>query len=148
MKFEDIFTSLQDTLSDLVPHLKPAPFQPEDTTNYKSICFNDPQADNTEWKTLISPYLSSAKSFEIHCWSDESEELALALQYGSIKPYDWEYGTVISGSVTPDFISFLLSLSKPANTVYANKIIPFFSIFLDNGFSSEHYGTENFIRLP
>ena len=28
------------------------------------------------------------------------------------------------------------------------KLLPFFSIFLDNGFSSEHYGTELHITEP
>jgi len=44
--------------------------------------------------------------------------------------------------VTEKFIDYLLSITKPTDTDIYNKMTPFFSIFLDNGFSSEHYGTE------
>ena len=47
--------------------------------------------------------------------------------------------------MTPAFIDFLLSLPKPADTEIYNKMTPFFSLFLDTGFSSEHYGTELYL---
>ncbi len=97
---------------------------------------------NEEWKKIISVKLKSASSFEIHCWNEEQTEIEMALQYGRIKETDWNYGKVIAGAVTKGFADYLLSLPKPADTEAYNKMTPFFSIFLDNGFSSEHYGTE------
>ena len=44
--------------------------------------------------------------------------------------------------VTPEFVRYLLSLPKPANDGGYNKMTPFFTIVLSNGFWSEHYGTE------
>lgn len=66
----------------------------------------------------------------------------LALQYGNHKQTDWAFGKIVSGSVTPEFLQMLLGLPKPTDTEIYNKMTPFFSIFFDNGFSSEHYGTE------
>ena len=97
---------------------------------------------NEEWKKIISVKLKSASRFEIHCWNEEQTEIEMALQYGRIKETDWNYGKVIAGAVTKGFADYLLSLPKPADTEAYNKMTPFFSIFLDNGFSSEHYGTE------
>ena len=97
---------------------------------------------NEEWKKIISVKLKSASSFEIHCWNEEQAEIEMALQHGRIKKTDWSYGKVIAGAVTKEFADYLLSLPKPADTEAYNKMTPFFSIFLDNGFSSEHYGTE------
>lgn len=49
---------------------------------------------------------------------------------------------MITGKVTPEFAEMLLNTPKPVDIEIYNKMTPFFSIFLDNGFSSEHYGTE------
>ena len=66
----------------------------------------------------------------------------MALRYGRLKETGWSYGKVIEGKVTEEMVDFLLSLPKPTDTEVYNKMTPFFSVFLDNGFSSEHYGTE------
>lgn len=100
------------------------------------------QAGYLQWKAAIKQKLFSAGSFEIHCWSDESEWTEKALQYGTLKKTDWSYGNVVCGKVTPEFIEMLLNMPRPADTEPHPKMTPFFSIFLDNGFSSEHYGTE------
>ena len=113
---------------------------------YTLITFDYTQSTNQEWKTLIREYLHSAKSFEIHCWTEEPEWIELALRYGEFKETDWAYGKVVSGEVTPDFVELILNQPKPADTEIYNKMTPFFSIFLDNGFSSSHYGTE--VYLP
>lgn len=97
---------------------------------------------NEEWKRIMSAKLGSASRFEIHCWNDEREEIEMALRYGSLKEMEWEYGKAIEGIVTDAFIGYLLSFPKPTDIGIYNKMTPFFSIFLDNGFSSEHYGTE------
>ena len=104
------------------------------------------ETTDQKWKDLIREQLSSAKSFEIHCWADESEWIELALRYGQLKETDWAYGKVVIGEVTPDFATMILDLPKPpGNEMERNRMTPFFSIFLDNGFSSEHYGTEVYL---
>lgn len=97
---------------------------------------------NEEWKAIMSEKLATASRFEIHCWNEEQKETEMALQYGRLKKTEWRYGKVIEGAVTKELAEFLLSLPKPSDTEVYNKMTPFFSIFLDNGFSSEHYGTE------
>ena len=97
---------------------------------------------NTEWKEIMSSQLAKATRFQIHCWNEETKEIEMALQFGTIIDYPWKYGTVISGTVTQKFKEYLLSLPKPTDCEIYNKMTPFFSIFLDDNFSSEHYGTE------
>ena len=93
------------------------------------------------WKQVMAEKLKSATRFEIHCWEDEEPWYRLALNYGNEKKTTWR-GKIVTGSVTPSFCDMLLGLPEPTDKVIANKFTPFFSIFLDNGFSSEHYGTE------
>ncbi|MBS4961346.1 MAG: hypothetical protein KHZ62_11130 [Clostridiales bacterium] len=113
--------------------IKPIPF----------LYWNDSsKTAHEKWKKIMRRNLKASKTFEIHCWKDEIEEIQLALAFGSIKNTSWTFGTVIEGDVTPNFTDFLLSLPKPIDTEIVDKMTPFFSIFLDNGFSSEHYGTE------
>ena len=97
---------------------------------------------NEKWKEIIAVYLKGAINFEIHCWDGEIEEIAAAPSYGELKKADWQYGKIIVGLVTLEFIDFLLEQEKPEDTDIYNKMTLFFSIFLDNGFSSEHYGIE------
>lgn len=65
----------------------------------------------------------------------------MALRYGTEKETGWR-GKIVAGPVTPAFCDMLLNLAEPSDKEIVNKFTPFFSIFLDNGFSSEHYGTE------
>ena len=67
--------------------------------------------------------------------------------YGVLYGILWlmHHGTVVEGPVTEAFSQMLLGLPKPADIEIYNKMTPFFSIFLDNGFSSSHYGTEVYI---
>lgn len=109
------------------------------------IAFDDTQSTHAAWKGILEPQLRRAASFEIHCWAEETEEIAAALPFGQRKDTDWPWGTVIAGAVTPEFTDFLLSLPKPTDTEIYNKMTPFFSLFLDTGFSSEHYGTELYL---
>lgn len=95
-----------------------------------------------EWKNIMAQKLKTASSFEIHCWNEEVEEIKAALRYGGLKETGWGYGKVIAGTVTERFVCELLAAPKPSDTEVYNKMTPYFSIFLDNGFSSEHYGTE------
>lgn len=95
-----------------------------------------------EWKKILAYQLSCAKFYEIHMWENETESIELALKYGHKKEFDWKHGTVVAGEITPEFIEMLLTLPKPEDTKHFGMLTPFFSIFLDSGFSSEHYGCE------
>ena len=59
-----------------------------------------------------------------------------------LKASVWKNGKIIVGNVTPEFTSFLLGLTKPTDTELCNKMTPFFTIVLDNGFCSAHYVAE------
>lgn len=108
----------------------------------KQIDFDCTQATNEEWKEIIKEQLLTAKIFEIHCWNEETAWIAYALPYGTLQKNDWQYGKIIRGQVSPEFIQMMTHLPKPQDNEVYNKMTPFFSVFLDNGFSSEHYGTE------
>ena len=99
-------------------------------------------ANNTKWKETMSYWLAKATRFQIHCWNEETKEIEMALQFGTIIDHPWKHDVVISGVVTQEFREYLLSLPKPTDCEIYNKMTPFFSIFLDDNFSSEHYGTE------
>lgn len=137
---------LEKTLSGLVLDLKPASEPPADYIPFESIDFDRSEKDNSKWIELITAYLTTAKSFEIHCWNEEPEWIVLALQYGELKDDDWKYGKIITGKVTPQFIDMLLGQPKPLDTEIYNKMPPFFNVFLDDNFQSGHYGTENYYK--
>ena len=137
---------LEKTLSGLVLDLKPAPEPPADYVSFESIDFDRSEKDNSKWIELITAYLNTAKTFEIHCWNEETAWIDLALQYGELKDDDWKYGKIITGKVTPQFIEMLLGQPKPSDTEIYNKMTPFFNVFLDDNFQSCHYGTENYYK--
>lgn len=119
----------------------------ETNTAVRAIEIDTSADTNTAWKEVMSGALEGASRFAIHCWNEEQAEINLALAYGAYQDSDWRYGKVITGAVTREFVDFLLSLPKPVDTALYNKMTPFFSIFLDNGFSSEHYGTELYQKI-
>lgn len=100
------------------------------------------ETTNQRWQALMAKALATASAFEIHCWAEETEEIAMALSFGTLQESAWPYGKIVAGSVTAEFAAFLLHLPKPTDTEIYNKMTPFFTIGLDNGFCSEHYGTE------
>ncbi len=101
--------------------------------------------DCQPWQSLLLCFAADGLPFEIHCWNDETDAMALARQYGQPVETNWRGGVVISGSVTPQLRQMLANTAKPGDTTLYNKQTPFFSIFLDKCFASEHYGTENYI---
>ncbi len=101
------------------------------------------RAGNLEkWRGLFQEFSLSARRFELHCWEDEGDAIALARQYGEEKTVTWAHGRVFAGAVTPAFVQALLAQPLPEESEEGQRLTPFFSVFLDNGFSSEHYGTE------
>ena len=143
-----IMKQLHSVLYTQVDELEPAPFQPEGEAEreWETVSFDGTEKDNSAWLALISEHIRSATSFEIQCWEDEMEEMILALQYGEIKPSNWKKGTIVKGIVTPDFTRMVLEMPKPKDREIYNKMTPFFDIAFDNGFSSQHYGTEVIIK--
>ena len=106
------------------------------------IEFDVTERNNLRWKEMMYKKLKTAKTFEIHCWNMELEEMKMALQFGDLKESCWKYGKIIQGNVTPEFTNYVLNIPKPTDTEIYNKMTPFFTIALDNRFWSEHYGTE------
>ena len=144
MDFKDMEKELQNVLSGLVMDLKPAPI-PENLIEYEYVTLDRDEKDNSKWLACITDALKEAKTFEIHCWNEETDRIKLALRYGRLKDDDWRYGKIINGEVTPEFVRMLLSQPKPTDTEIENKMTPFFNVFLDDKFQSCHYGTELYL---
>lgn len=98
--------------------------------------------DKHWWNALVLCSAVIGETFEIHCWSDERAEMALALRFGEKVRSSWHGGSVIRGKITRDFLRFLTEMDKPGDTEIYNKMTPFFSLFLGDVLYSEHYGTE------
>ena len=139
-----IFEDLKKALSGAIMDLKPAPIQDE-TVEFEEVTLDRSEADNSKWLYYVKSALKDAKTFEIHCWNEETDWIELALQYGSLKDDDWQHGKIIVGDVTPEFVQMLLNQPKPTDTEIYNKMTPFFNVFLDDNFQSCHYGTELYI---
>lgn len=136
---------VESALTEAVFSLTPSLHEPSEDIEKELITFDREETDNSKWKALLAERLETAKSFEIHCWNEETEWIERALQYGSLKESNWRHGKIIAGNVTMEFVSMLLELPKPTDTEIYNKMTPFFNLFFDNGFSSSHYGTEVYI---
>lgn len=139
-----VFDDLKNALSRAMMDLKPATI-PDDPPQFEMVTLDKSEQDNHKWLSYVAAALNSAKTFEIHCWNEESEWIELALRYGKLKDDDWQYGKIITGEVTPEFVQMLLSQPKPTDIELENKMTPFFNVFLDNKFQSCHYGTELYI---
>ena len=139
-----IFEELEKALSGVIMDLKPAPI-PDELLEYEMVTLDRTETDNSKWLSYITAALDGAKTFEIHCWNEETEWIELALRYGKLKDDDWQHGKIIAGDVTPEFVQMLLGQSKPADTEIDNKMTPFFNVFLDDKFQSCHYGTELYL---
>ena len=50
----------------------------------QQIEFDDLQPENTEWAEIMGSKLKDAKRFEIHCWEDETEEIAMDTEWDLI----------------------------------------------------------------
>ena len=139
-----ILNELEQALSGAIMDLKPAPI-PDESLECELVTLDRSETDNTKWLAYITAALKDAKTFEIHCWNEESEWIELALRYGTLKDDDWQYGKIITGDVTPEFVRMLLGQPKPTDTEIDNKMTPFFNVFLGDKFQSCHYGTELYL---
>lgn len=137
MEFENLKNALSGTIMDLKPAVIPdAPIV------FEAVTLDRSETDNSKWLSYITAALNGAKTFEIHCWNEETEAINLALRYGNLKNDDWRHGKIIIGDVTPEFVQMLLSQPKPTDIEIDNKMTPFFNVFLDDKLQSCHYGTE------
>ena len=134
----------KNALSGSIMALKPAPI-PDETLECEMVTLDRSETDNARWLSYITAALKDAKTFEIHCWNEETEWIELALRYGRLKDDDWQYGRIITGDITPEFVQMLLEQPKPTDTEIDNKMTPFFNVFLDDKFQSCHYGTELYV---
>ena len=138
------FKGLENAIFELVTNLKVTNEESSNIVLNESVIFDDFDNDHPRWIELITPYLVLAKSFEIHCWNEETEWINIALQYGELKNNDWKYGKVIEGHVTSEFIQMIIETSKSKDFDYYHKMTPLFNVFLDDIFQSCHYGIENY----
>ena len=139
-----IFHELEKALSGAIMDLKPAQ-TPNEPVEFEMVTLDRIEKDSSKWLSYITAALNGAKTFEIHCWNEESEWIELALRYGKLKEDDWHHGKIIVGDVTPEFVQMLLDQPKPTDTEIYNKMTPFFNVFLDDKFQSCHYGTELYL---
>lgn len=107
---------------------------------YVAFDYNEPT--NQCWKEIMAEKLKTPLLLKSTVGRRKTEEITMALPFGTFKESTWQYGKIIEGKVTPEFTSFLLGYPSPTDTDIYNKMTPFFTIALDNGFWSEHYGTE------
>ena len=94
--------------------------------------------DREVWAARMADVLLTATRFTVHCWHEETEAIAMACRHGEIVPGDWAHGVYISGAVTDAFRAMVLETLS----VEAEQLTPFFTIDLDNGVSTAHWGTE------
>lgn len=103
-----ILDEAERALTEVVFSLTPYLHESGEDIEKELITFDREETGNGKWKALLTEYLKTAKTFEIHCWNEETEWIELALQYGYLKESDWQHGKIIGGSVTPEFASMLL----------------------------------------
>ena len=99
----------------------------------------------TQWGTeCFALELQDGEPLDSHCWKNEKEEIASALQYGTLEDTNWEYGEVIKGMLTAELIRELLEWKCTEEDVY-EKLTPYFTLQAGN-VCSEHYGTEIYLE--
>lgn len=98
--------------------------------------------DKRWWCDLVRACAVPGEEFEIHCWYDETAEIALARRFGREVRSGWHGGITIRGRITREFLTFLTEAPKPSDTEIYNKMTPFFTIQFGDRLFSEHYGTE------
>ena len=133
---------LKDGLTKALAGLKTNEIPPEKAALELVFLDLNEEGSYQRWKELTGRALKRAKTFEIHCWSEERDWIETALSYGAVKESDWAYGTIIAGPVTPEFCRMLLSQPPVEEMKWEWKWTPFFNLNLDEILFSSHYGTE------
>ena len=82
---DELLSKISAILDDLEPvQFETVPDKSVENTEYEIINFDGSEKDNTKWKALVAEHIKTAKNFEIHCWTEEHKEIAMALQYGTL----------------------------------------------------------------
>ena len=105
----------------------------------------DHNASSQWWKNLISLFLKEGHAFEIRCWNEEQDEIAMAAAFDNSSPKTEGFETSVVGEISSDMIYKLTTLPKPRDKQNYNKMTPFFTITIAPHFHSEHYGNEVFL---
>ena len=87
-----ILDEAERALTEVVFSLTPYLHEPGEDIEKELITFDREETGNGKWKALLTEYLKTAKTLEIHCWNEETEWIELALQYGYLKESDWQHG--------------------------------------------------------
>ncbi len=90
MKLDDLKQTLEQALSSLPAQ---AVSQAQEEASFLDLS-QDP--DDSRWKRLLAGALRDARRFELHCWNEEADCLALALKYGALQASDWQFGKIVS----------------------------------------------------
>ena len=77
------FEELEKALTEQITNLRPAPAAPEEPVEFDAVYLDGTEPGNRKWLELIRERIKTAKSFEIHCWNEETEWIELALKYAS-----------------------------------------------------------------
>ena len=84
--------SYEDTLKNLIGGMTVNPAAQAETVERQAVYLDRSETTDRRWKALVSERLKTAKTFEIHCWSEESEWIQVALQYGELRQTNWVHG--------------------------------------------------------
>lgn len=74
-----IVTEIESALTEAAFSLTTSPHEPSEDIEKELITFDREETGNGKWKALPTEHLKMAKTFEIHCWNEETEWIELAL---------------------------------------------------------------------
>ena len=80
-----VFEDLKNTLADTIMDLKPALISDE-PVEFEMVTLDRAEKDNGKWLSYIMNALKDAKTFEIHCWNEETEWVELS-GHGTLKSF-------------------------------------------------------------
>ena len=69
---------LEKTLTELISGLKPVSLPSVTALEHWFIEFDGTEKDNRMWLSYTADASESAKTFEIHCWNEETELIDIA----------------------------------------------------------------------
>lgn len=93
-----------------------------------------------DWlKRFVRHFAKPGLSFELHCWNEETEAIALAKSIAHPKVSDWKHGVYYEGVVTQENIPVLATISDEEEAT------PFFDILIDGDLCCEHWGNEIYV---
>ena len=101
-----------------------AMFLPEDFDLHQWELTCHSLADNVLWRQVMEGNLRESARFEIHCWTEETEELQAALRFGAPADTGWQWGAGGSGGGDARVRSLSSFPAQAANDGGYNKMTP------------------------